>query len=239
MASGSTPTPAGCGNNRGITRIYRVYRALGLNQPRRTKRKLPERDPEPLVVPPGPNQAWSADFMSDALYGGPRFRTFSVIDDYNREAVAIEIDTSLRGQRLIRLFERIKAERSLPDMLRVDNGPELLGDAFTAWMRENGVFIDYIEPAKPNQNAYIERFNRTYRNEVLNLYLFRNLREVREITSRWIRQYNEDRPHDALGGLPPLVYANGKLENSSLNCLVDGEAYDRTFPRINILLTQW
>lgn len=196
-------------------RIHRVYCALGLNLPRRTKRKLPERDPEPLVVPQQPNQVWSADFMSDALYGGPRFRTFNVIDDYNREAVAIEIDTSLRGERLIRLFERIKEARGLPDMLRVDNGPEFIGGAFAEWMQDNGVLVDYIEPGKPNQNAFIERFNRTYRNEVLNLYLFRNLREVREITGRWIRQYNEDRPHDALGGLPPVVYANRKLENSS------------------------
>lgn len=196
-------------------RIHRVYCALGLNQPRRTKRRLPGRDPEPLVVPQQPNQVWSADFMSDALYGGPRFRTFNVIDDYNREAIAIEIDTSLRGERLIRVFERIKAERGLPHMLRVDNGPELIGDVFTEWMRDNGVLVDYIEPGKPNQNAFIERFNRTYRTEVLNLYLFRNLREVREITSRWLRQYNEDRPHDALGGLPPVVYANRKLENSS------------------------
>ncbi len=90
-----------------------------------------------------------------------------------------------------------------------------MGDVFSEWMRDNGVLVDYIEPGKPNQNAYIERFNRTYRTEVLNLYLFRNLREVREITSRWIRQYNEDRPHDALGGLPPTVYANRKLENST------------------------
>lgn len=196
-------------------RIHRVYCAMGLNQPRRTKRRLPERDPEPLVVPQGPNQTWSADFMSDALYGGPRFRTFNVIDDYNREVIAIEIDTSLRGERLVRVFEQIKAERGLPHMLRVDNGPELVGDVFTEWMRDNGVLVDYIEPGKPNQNAYIERFNRTYRTEVLNLYLFRTLREVREITSRWLRQYNEDRPHDALGGLPPTVYANRKLENSS------------------------
>ena len=98
-------------------RIYRVYCAMGLNQPRRTKRRLPERTPEPLMVPQRPNQVWTADFMSDALYHGLRFRTFNVIDDYNREVIAIEIDTSLRAERLIRLFERVKSERGLPDML--------------------------------------------------------------------------------------------------------------------------
>ena len=125
--------------------------------------------------------------MSDALYHGTRFRTFNVIDDFNREVVAIEIDTSLRGERLVRLFENIKADRGLPHMLRVDNGPELLNGAFVDWMTRHGVFIEYIQPGKPNQNAYIERFNRTYRTEVLNLYLFRSLNEVRDITGRWIR----------------------------------------------------
>lgn len=196
-------------------RIHRVYCTLGLNQPRRTKRRLPQRQPEPLLVPQRSNQVWSADFMSDALYHGPRFRTFNIIDDFNREALAIEVDTSLRAERLVRVFDRLKAERGLPDMLRVDNGPEFLSQTFVAWCQANGIFISYIQPGKPNQNAYIERFNRTVRNEVLNLYLFRDLDEVREIMSQWMIQYNEQRSHDALGGLPPSVYATQKLENSS------------------------
>jgi putative transposase len=197
-------------------RIYRVYCALGLNQPRRTKRRLPERDPVPLMVPQRPNQMWSADFMSDALYAGGKFRLLTVIDDFNREAVAIEVDTSLRAERLVRIFERLKAERGLPDMLRVDNGPEFISQRLMDWCAANGIFIAYIEPGKPNQNAYIERFNRSLRNEVLDLYLFRNLAQVREIVSQWRRQYNEDRPHDALGGLPPVAYAKKRLENSNL-----------------------
>jgi putative transposase len=167
------------------------------------------------VVPQRPNQVWSADFMSDALYQGSRFRLLNVNDDFNRESVAIEVDTSLRAERLVRLFERLKVERGLPDMLRVDNGPEFLGQVFVDWCQANGVLIDYIEPGKPNQNAFIERFNRSLRNEVLNLYLFRNLGEVREIISQWRKQYNEDRPHDALGGLPPVVYAQRNLEDST------------------------
>lgn len=188
--------------------VYRVYCALSLNQARRTKRRLPERERIPLLVPERANQVWSADFMSDALYQGPRFRTFNIIDDFNREGLAIEVDTSLRAARILRVLDRLKKERGLPDVLRVDNGPEFLSQILVDWAKENGVLIQHIQPGKPNQNAYIERFNRTYRNEVLDLYLFRDLGEVREITSRWLVSYNEQRPHDALGGLPPVVYAN-------------------------------
>jgi putative transposase len=166
-------------------------------------------------VPEWANQVWSADFMSDALYQGPRFRIFNVIDDYNREVLAIEIDTSLRADRIRRVLDRIEAERSLPDVLRVDNGPEFLSQVLADWAKEKRVLIQHIQPGKPNQNAYIERFNRTYRNEVLDLYLFRNLDEVQEITSRWLVEYNEQRPHDALGGLPPAVYANQRAGNST------------------------
>ena len=197
-------------------RIYRVYCGLGLNQPRRTRRKLTERLREPLHVPEQQDQVWSADFMSDALYYGTRFRTFNVIDDHNREVLAIEIDTSLRAQRVVRVLERLKEQRGVPDVLRLDNGPEFISQALADWCTENGVQIRHIQPGKPNQNAYIERFNRTYRNEVLNLYLFRSLDEVRDITRRWINEYNDLRPHTALGGLPPSVYATRKAGNSIL-----------------------
>jgi putative transposase len=169
----------------------------------------------PLLVPQCANQGWSADFMSDALYHGLRFRTFNVIDDYNREALAIEIDTSLRAKRIIRVFTRLKEARGLPDILRVDNGPEWLSHAFVDWMRSQGVLIHYIQPGRPNQNAYIERFNRTYREEVLNMYLFDDLDEVREITSHWLAQYNEVRPHDALGGVAPTDYKLNTPGNST------------------------
>jgi len=113
-------------------RIYRVYCTLGLNQPCRTKQWLPERVREPLFVPERPVQAWSADFMSDTLHHGTRFRTFNIIDDYIREGLAIEIDTSLRALRVVRVPERVKGQDRLPDVLRVDNGSEFLSD----WSRE-------------------------------------------------------------------------------------------------------
>ncbi len=196
-------------------RVYRVYCQLKLNIRRRAKKRVATRDPQPLMVPLLPNQVWSADFMSDALYGGTRFRTFNVLDDFNREILAIEIDTSLTSERLVRVFEQLRSERGLPDMLRTDNGPEFLGSVFTEWCKDHGVFIDYIEPGKPNQNAYIERFNRTYRNEVLDTWLFRNLDEVREITWHWMLEYNEERDHDSLGGLTPAE-ALEKARNSTL-----------------------
>lgn len=195
-------------------RIYRIYRQLGLNHPRRTKRRLPKRPSLPVFVPEGPNEVWSADFMSDALYHGARFRTFNLIDDFNREVLAIEIDTSLRTERLIRVLDRLKAERDLPHMIRVDNGPEFLAQALHEWGKANRVLIYHIQPGRPTQNAFIERFNRTYRNEVLDLYLFRSLEDVREITADWMTIYNEYRPHEALKGAAPCAYDQPKLENS-------------------------
>jgi putative transposase len=197
-------------------RVYRVYCLLGLNHKRRGKKRLPKRVQQPLLVPQRPDHVWSADFMSDALYEGKRFRTFNVIDDFNREALAIEIDTSITGKRLTRVFERLRESKGLPKEIRCDNGPEFLSGEFVNWTKENGMKIQYIQPGKPNQNAYIERFNRTYRDEVLNLYLFRNLEEVREQTYWWMIGYNEERPHDSLADMTPAEYITNYAENSNL-----------------------
>jgi len=187
-------------------RVYRVYCQMKLNQKRRAKKRFPKRENNPLFVPELPNQVWSADFVSDSLYCGKRFRTFNIIDDCNREAVHIEIDTSLTSRRLVSVFEKIRLEKGLPEALRCDNGPEFLGAEFVSWAEDAGMKIMYIQPGKPNQNAYIERFNRTYRTEVLDLYLFDNLEEVREVTYWWMIEYNEGRPHDALDDMTPMEY---------------------------------
>ena len=121
----------------------------------------------------------------------------------------------LPGERLIRVFEQLEATRGLPGILRTDNGPEFLGIQFTEWCEAHGIFIDYIEPGKPNQNAYVERFNRSYRNEVLDAWLFENLDEVREMTWRWMIEYNERRPHDSLNDLTPVEYMEKNAENST------------------------
>ncbi len=176
---------------------------------------MPTRPSIPVFVPEAPNEVWSADFMSGALSHGARFRTFNIIDDFNREVLAIEVDTSLRAERVIRVLEHLKADRELPHMIRVENGPEFLSQQLQEWGKANRVLIYHIQPGRPTQNAFIERFNRTYRNEVLNLYLFRSLEEVREITAHWITVYNEQRPHISLQGTAPCMYAQTLPENST------------------------
>lgn len=202
-------------------RIYRVYCQLNLNQKRRAKRRIPQRPSLPLSLPAAPNRVWSADFMSDALYVGKRFRTFNVLDDFSREILAIEIDTSLTGTRLIRVFEQLHKERGLPEILRVDNGPEFLSGVFVDWAESVGMKIQYIQPGRPNQNAFVERFNKTYRDEVLDLYLFNSLEEVREITYWWMIGYNEERPHDSLEDMTPVEYMQRKPENSNFQVSIE------------------
>ena len=146
-------------------RVYRVYRLLKLNKRRKGKRRLPNRHPEPLAVPSTANVCWSVDFMSDALMCGRRLRTFNVVDDFNREALAIEIDLNLPAPRVIRVLDRVALLRGYPDKLRADNGPEFISIALADWAEENKVNLDLIKPGKPTQNSYIERFNRTYRDE--------------------------------------------------------------------------
>jgi len=144
--------------------------------------------------------------MSDSLYSGRRFRTFNVMDDHNREALGIEIDLNLPAPRIIRVLDQIAEIRGYPNKLRLDNGPEMISLALANWAEEHDVQLDFIQPGKPTQNAFIERFNRTYRTEVLNMYLFRSLEEVRTITQDWIKQYNTERPHQSLGLLTPVEY---------------------------------
>lgn len=198
-------------------RIYRVYCAMKLNLRRAATRRLPKRARVPLYVPLRPDTCWSADFMVDALLCGRGFRAFNVTDDFNREGVHIEIDTSITSGRLVRIFEQIRRERPLPQVLRTDNGPEFLGETFVQWARQHGMAIQYIQPGKPNQNAFIERFNRTYREDVLDQHLFLRLEDVREATWRFLIDYNEHRPHDALGGMTPLEYRHHHARNSTFN----------------------
>ncbi len=202
-------------------RVYRVYKAMGLNMPRRKKRRLPDRPRQPLEAPAQINQVWSLDFMSDALYSGKRFRTLNIIDDGAREVLTIVIDTSLPGGRVVRTLEQLVAWRGRPEALRLDNGPELVSQVLIDWCEAHGVDLRYIQPGKPNHNAFVERFNKTYRYEVLDAYLFDSLAQVREITDEWIDRYNEERPHKSLGKIPPswfrrqLTAGNSSYELSS------------------------
>ncbi len=191
-------------------RVYRVYCALGLNMRRKVKRRVPSRYPEPLTVPVDINKCWSADFMSDSLWSGRKFRTFNLLDDFNRELLGIEVDLSLPAQRVVRVLDRVSAWRGYPEKLRVDNGPELTSVKLAEWAEKHSVTLEFIEPGKPTQNSFVERFNRTYRNEVLSAYVFKSLSEVREITEEWLIEYNEQRPHESLGNLTPVEYLASK-----------------------------
>jgi len=187
-------------------RVHRIYCLLKLNFRRKGKQRLPVRNPAPLATPEALNQGWSIDFMHDALLCGRRFRTFNVVDDFNREALAIEIDLNIPAQRMVRVLDRIVANRGYPLKMRMDNGPELISLALAQWAEDHGVMLEFIKPGKPTQNAFIERFNRTYRTEILDFYLFRTLNEAREITERWLNEYNSERPHESLNNLTPEEY---------------------------------
>jgi len=197
-------------------RIHRVYRALGLNLPRRTKRRVPKRLRQPLDAPAVLNGTWALDFMTDSLYGGRAFRTLNIIDEGTREALAIEVAHSIPSMRVIRVMEELVAIHGKPGAVRVDNGPELTAEAFAEWCRAQEITIRFIQPGKPDQNAYIERFNRSYRQDVLDSYMFSSLQEIRAVTEEWIADYNTERPHDGLGRVPPLTFL--PRPTSTLEC---------------------
>jgi len=188
-------------------RIYRVYCELRLNLRVKPKKRLPKRVPQVLSQPDAANQSWSLDFMSDSLASGRAFRTLNILDDFNREVLWIEVDTSLPAERLVRILETLIAWRGCSTQIRMDNGPELISHRLASWAQEHHVTLAHIQPGKPAQNAYIERFNRTFREDVLDAYLFSSLEEVRQIADAWIEEYNLIRPHEALQGMSPYQFA--------------------------------
>ena len=193
-------------------KIYRVYKLLKLNRKRKGKRRLPSRVKQPLVKQEQINQSWSMDFMSDSMIGGRRFRTFNLIDDCTREVLAIEIDTSLSSKRIIRTLERVILDRGKPNIIRTDNGPEFTSKDLELWARDHEIKIQFIQPGRPMQNGYIERFNRIYRESILDAYLFFELDQVRTLTEEWMDEYNLRRPHESLGNLTPNEWKMKQLK---------------------------
>jgi len=188
-------------------RVYRLYRDEGLSVRRRGRKRVAREARLPLPAPIGPNELWSLDFVSDALAWGRRIRLLCIIDAFTRESLAIEVDTSLPGQRVARVLDRLIAERGqAPAEIVLDNGPELTSRALDQWAYECGVRLRFIEPGKPIQNAFIESFNGRLRDECLNEHWFLTLADARRLIEDWRMDYNRSRPHSSLGNLTPLEF---------------------------------
>ena len=201
-------------------KVRRVYRKMNLNIRRKAKKRLPERVKQPLTYSTSPNQMWSLDFMSDSLQDGRKVRLFNVLEDFNRESLAIEVDTSLPTLRVIRVLNRLVAVRGKPSNIRMDNGPEFISHKLEEWCRKMQITLQFIQPGCPTQNAFIERKNGSIRRELLNAYMFTSLAEVREYCEEWRMDYNNERPHKSLGYLPPVMFAEQWYKKSKYAQLI-------------------
>lgn len=193
-------------------RVYRLYREEGLAMRIRQRRRIRWSGAAVKPASVKPNERWSMDFVSDCISTGKVIRMLTVVDDCTRECPAIEVDTSLGGLRVRRVLDRIASQRGLPEAIVVDNGSEFRGRALAAWSEERGVRLEFIQPGKPVQNAYIESFNGRLRDECLNANWFTSLRDARRKIETWRQDYNQQRPHSSLGYLPPAKFAQTTTE---------------------------
>jgi putative transposase len=190
-----------------VKRVYRLYRSAGLAVRKRSRKRIGLTERVPLLLPEVPNHAWSMDFVHDGLADGRRIRCLNVVDDCTKESIVIEVDTSISGERVTRVLDRIAGHRPLPRMIRVDHGPEFTSLALDAWAHARGVKLAFIQPGKPTQNAYIESFNGRFRDECLNDHWFLTLYEARVLIEAWRKDYNSTRPHSSLGNITPAEFA--------------------------------
>jgi putative transposase len=187
-------------------RVHRITKALRLQVPRRKRKRFGHSKPAQTEIT-GPNQRWGMDFVSDSLADGRSFRALAIVDHYTRECPVIEVDLSLPGARVLRVLEQLAEERGLPNAIRVDHGPEFICEAVRRWCEQKKVQLDYIEPGRPMQNGYVESFNGKLRDECLNTHWFTTLRQARSIVENWRADYNNVRPHSALGYATPKEFA--------------------------------
>lgn len=193
-------------------RVYRIYTEMGLNKNVRLRKRVPSRGKQPLEAPLSPCDTWSMDFACDKIENGRKFRVLNVLDDCTREAVAMEISMSMPAVRVIESLEKAIFLHGKPKRIRSDNGPEFISSQLDEWCKANGIEHISSQPGCPTQNSYVERFNGSYRRGVLDAYIFHSLDEVRELTAAWQLDYNEARPHEALGNMTPKEFKNSLLE---------------------------
>lgn len=196
-------------------RTYRVYREAGLMVRRRKRKRIVGIERLQKVMATGPNQSWSMDFVSDGFVDGRRLRCLNIVDDFTRECLAIEVDTSLPGRRVVSVLERLAEFRGLPQSVTVDNGPEFISKALDEWAYRQQFQLRFIAPGKPTQNAYVESFNGKFRDECLNEHWFLSMRHAREVIATWRQQYNEERPHSSLDDQTPNEFAERFLTADS------------------------
>jgi len=196
-----------------LKRVYRLYRDDGLAVRRRRRRRRVARG-TPLAGPTRINERWSLDFLLDTLEDGRRVRLLAVVDDFTRACLAIEVDTSIGGRRVVEVLQRLVETRARPAVLITDNGPEFVGRALDAWAYAQGIRLHFIEPGKPNQNAYVESFNGRFRDECLNEHWFLSLAHTRQIVEAWRLDYNAVRPHSSLGNVSPTEFEQCTLDRT-------------------------
>lgn len=200
-------------------RLYRVYTQSRLNMRRKSKRRVAQRIKQPLVQPLIPNLTWSMDFMRDSLFYGSAFRSFNLIDDFNREVLNITIAKSITSQRVVEELDQVIQWRGIPSSIRVDNGPEFIAETLREYCCRNDRNIElvFIQKGKPSQNGYVERFNRTFREDILDRFHFEDLNTTQQLTNQWMWEYNNLRPHESLANNTPAEFLLkfGKLHHST------------------------
>ena len=198
-------------------RTYRIYHEAGLMVRRRKRKRIADVERLEKAAACGPNQSWSMDFVSDGLVDGRRLRCLNIVDDFTKECLVIEVDTSLPGRRVVGVLERLAELRGLPRSVTVDNGPEFAGKTLDEWAYSQGLQLSFIQPGKPQQNAYIESFNGKFRDECLNEHWFISMRHARQVIEEWRQEYNGERPHSSLGYLTPKQFAQSFLTADSMS----------------------
>jgi putative transposase len=196
-------------------RTYRVYHEAGLMVRRRKRKRIAGVERQPKVIALAPNVIWSMDFVSDGFVDGRRLRCLNIVDDFTKECLAIEVDTSLLGKRVVSVLDRLAQRRGLPQSVTVDNGPEFISKALDEWAYRRQLQLRFIEPGKPQQNAYIESFNGKFRDECLNEHWFLSMRHARQVIAAWREEYNSERPHSSLSYLTPSSFADRFLTADS------------------------